>query len=846
MVAEPSHNEVNPHTSKDDLHRNQLPHRDDDSISNESLGQRIVTSGRDGSSPVSSSSVLHSRKPCQSVWPSVGHHHTSHNTDAPPDNAVIRKRKGDHLEPQQMTGVKPKSEHPLEHPISSSAQDLMAQEKEDGSGVCPAGGVEAAPPRRNSCGSNLSKVSGGRPSGDTWPRALPDLSEFERVWEAAPDVIIKPASLASSETLTPTEAYTPTHTLDSLGENQSVSTDYHPSAFLETQENQQDSAGEDWPQYPPDEEEEVLVGAVGGVGHACGCGVRVGVLDETCGQCPVCPATAEVYVSEQFPSSDPLECVDGSTHTLHVDLATGEVQLHVHVSDPEKMPRGPPIDPAKCLDDPAFRPTPTTSAEADPLPPRKTITFSSGIGEASVYHALVVIFLEFFAWGLLTSPMITVLNETFPDHTFLMNGLIVGIKGILSFLSAPLIGALSDLWGRKFFLFITVFFTCLPIPFMKINTWWYFALISMSGVFAVTFSIVFAYVADVTDESERSSAYGLVSATFAASLVTSPALGAYLGKVHSDDLVVGLATAIAILDVFFILVAVPESLPEKLRLSSSWSAHISWEQADPFSALWKVGKDRNVLLISVSVFLSYLPEAGQYSCFFVYLRLVMNFSAELVATFIAVVGILSVVAQTALLSLLMKKLSNKHVIMVGLVFEMLQLMWYGFGSKIWMMWAAGLLASVSSITYPAISAYVSTHTDADKQGVVQGIITGMRGLCSGLGPAVFGFIFYLFHVDLNPELTDDGIHRPNGSALGNGTTPHITSSPNFVPGPPFVFGALLVICALMVAAFIPEGASVKHRKPSGSSLEMSYERGHKKNDSMDAASLPLMDETGVV
>lgn len=60
---------------------------------------------------------------------------------------------------------------------------------------------------------------------------------------------------------------------------------------------------------------------------------------------------------------------------------------------------------------------------------------------------------------------------------------------------------------------------------------WYFALISMSGVFAVTFSIVFAYVADVTDESERSSAYGLVSATFAASLVTSPALGAYLGKV---------------------------------------------------------------------------------------------------------------------------------------------------------------------------------------------------------------------------------------------------------------------------------------------------------------------------
>ncbi|XP_014277265.2 hippocampus abundant transcript 1 protein-like [Halyomorpha halys] len=142
---------------------------------------------------------------------------------------------------------------------------------------------------------------------------------------------------------------------------------------------------------------------------------------------------------------------------------------------------------------------------------KDTVMTNSGVGEPSVYHALVVIFLEFFAWGLLTMPVIATLNETFPDHTFLMNGLIMGIKGILSFLSAPLIGALSDVWGRKFFLLITVFFTCAPIPLMTINTWWFFAMISISGVFAVTFSVVFAYVADVTEEHERSLAYGLVS-----------------------------------------------------------------------------------------------------------------------------------------------------------------------------------------------------------------------------------------------------------------------------------------------------------------------------------------------
>ncbi|CAD7004188.1 unnamed protein product [Ceratitis capitata] len=375
---------------------------------------------------------------------------------------------------------------------------------------------------------------------------------------------------------------------------------------------------------------------------------------------------------------------------------------------------------------------------------------SSGIGEPSVYHALVVIFLEFFAWGLLTMPVISTLNQTFPDHTFLMNGLVMGIKGILSFLSAPLVGALSDIWGRKFFLLITVFFTCAPIPLMAINSWWFFAMISISGALAVTFSVVFAYVADVTTVEERSRAYGLVSATFAASLVISPALGALLMETYGDTLVAALATAIAVLDVFFILVAVPESLPEKIR-PSSWGAPISWEQADPFSALRKVGSDQTILMQCVAVLLSYLPEAGQYSCIFVYLKLKMGFNSMEVAVFIAVVGTLSISVQVTL-GYLMRVFGAKNTIILGLVLEMLQLLWYGLGSKSWMMWAAGILAALGSITYPAISAFVSIHSHPDRQGAVQGMVTGMRGLCNGLGPALFGVIFYLFNVDLNDDI----------------------------------------------------------------------------------------------
>jgi hypothetical protein len=139
---------------------------------------------------------------------------------------------------------------------------------------------------------------------------------------------------------------------------------------------------------------------------------------------------------------------------------------------------------------------------------------------------------------------------------------------------------------------------------------------------------------------------------------------------------------------------------------------------------------------------------------------------------------------------------------VGPVFELLPLLWYGFGSQQWMMWSAGVLASVSSISYPAISAFVSMHADADKQGLVQGMITGIRGLCNGLGPAMFGLIFYLFHVDLNEKGNEK-------TPASNVTSEHHTFDmiSALMPGPPFVFGAFLVILAILVAAFIPDTTS---------------------------------------
>lgn len=100
-------------------------------------------------------------------------------------------------------------------------------------------------------------------------------------------------------------------------------------------------------------------------------------------------------------------------------------------------------------------------------------------------------------------------------------------------------------------------------------------------------------------------------------------------------------------------------------------------------------------------------------------------------------------------------------------------------------------------------------------GVVQGMVTGMRGLCNGLGPAMFGVIFYLFHVDLNDEHMQKNLNVGDTSPIRNETINTMEQYTQVAPGPPFVFGAFMVVIAIMVAIFIPEEPADQIRRPSG-------------------------------
>ena len=184
--------------------------------------------------------------------------------------------------------------------------------------------------------------------------------------------------------------------------------------------------------------------------------------------------------------------------------------------------------------------------------------------------------------------------------------------------------------------------------------------------------------------------------------------------------------------------------------------------------------------------------------------------------------------------ILIKYFGRKQSIVIGLAFQVLQLTAYAFSAQSWLIWFAGMLAAVSSIGYPAISAYISNHSHADQQGVSQGMVTGIRGLCNGIGPALYGFIFWIFRVSLNETSgSGSGSSGSNGSGNHPDSRPPTYASTHFLPGPPFLFGAVLALLAIFVTWFIPS-----------SSASSSSSGGHKRTSSILIPTTSATNTTG--
>lgn len=223
---------------------------------------------------------------------------------------------------------------------------------------------------------------------------------------------------------------------------------------------------------------------------------------------------------------------------------------------------------------------------------------------------------------------------------------------------------------------------------------------------------------------------------------------------------------------------------------------------NPFTAMKLLFSTRLMTQLATIVFFSYLPEAGEYQVLMLYLENTLQMSKAELSLFIAIMGVLSIIAQTFILGALANRWSGKSIIAFGLVGSITQLTVFAMLTIHWILFANTGFIAIGSMVYPAVSAYVANTASPDEQGAVQGLITGVRSLCNGLGPALFGVLFQVanlfstLHYCVVPPVVSQTTHvlQWAGGSLEDRERGRISSLPGF----PFLIGALLVVVALLV------------------------------------------------
>ncbi|XP_017080860.1 hippocampus abundant transcript 1 protein [Drosophila eugracilis] len=453
----------------------------------------------------------------------------------------------------------------------------------------------------------------------------------------------------------------------------------------------------------------------------------------------------------------------------------------------------------------------------------KILVNRSGFGKASVWHAVIVTFLHFFSWGLLTVPFIDKISGYFGNQALLVDGLVYGGRGLLGFVSTPVMGAISDFRGRKVVMLLAVVGNYLPIPFMLMEGWLFFVILTVSTISGAPYSACLAYVADVTNVENRSKGYGYVAASFGAGIAFSPFLGNYLMKSFGSGSVILIAAITGIINILFLIFGVPESLVlkettlmlDKKHLKEDWNKRMeevdaqnsainpkekkqilevqkegpaeclneksesvhqeiilnpnkieeqqkesegttngntTLKPSDLWAVLRKSSKDKNLLVIYLITFLSCLPFAGIDATAPVYLKTNMGFQYEEMSMMLGLLSIIAI-SSNILMGYIMNLVGARLLIRLGLLFLLSQLLFFGFGTQHWMFWMSSILAAMATIIPAAYNAVASIYASPENQGAVLGIISGIECLSEGIGPALFGVLFYIFQEDSKDTFT---------------------------------------------------------------------------------------------
>jgi MFS transporter, DHA1 family, tetracycline resistance protein len=334
-------------------------------------------------------------------------------------------------------------------------------------------------------------------------------------------------------------------------------------------------------------------------------------------------------------------------------------------------------------------------------------------------------------------------------------GWLAFVYALMQFFCAPVLGNLSDHFGRRPVLLFALFaLGCdyLIMGFAPVLGWLFVGR-AVAGVAGASFTPAYAYVADITAPSQRAQKFGLMGAAFGIGFIVGPAIGGLLGSLGARAPFFA-AGCIALANTTFGYFALPESLPQASRRAFHWA------RANPLGTLAQMRRYPTVLLMLGAVFLWQLGHQVLPSTWAFFTISKFHWSSAEVGWSLAWVGTVMAVAQGVLTGVLIPWIGGeRRAAVAGMLAAIVAYLGYAFATQGWMMYVVSLTTFIFALTYPSMNALASQLIPGDAQGELQGAIASLYSLSAILGPPLMTQVFGYFSGPRAP------VHFPGAAFL---------------------------------------------------------------------------------
>ncbi len=396
---------------------------------------------------------------------------------------------------------------------------------------------------------------------------------------------------------------------------------------------------------------------------------------------------------------------------------------------------------------------------------------------AALTFVLLSVFIDSLGFGIIIPSLpLVIMDLTHLTETSAVRwgGYLMTVYAALQFVIAPVFGALSDRFGRRPVLLLSLF--AFGVDFLltglAMSMTWLFVGRAFAGVFGASFSTAGAYIGDISDDSNRARNFGFIGAAWGSGFTLGPVIGGYFLDTFDARAPFFVAAALALANVAFGYFALPESLPAERRRPFAWA------RANPFGALRSVSHLPMVAGLLFAVLLYQIAHDSLPAVWMYYVRHKFGWDGSESGWSLTFVGIITVLVMGGLTGALVPRLGTRRAIVLGFLLMTVGFICYALVPYGWMIYPAIAIGSLGGIANPAMQSAMSQQAGPSAQGELQGVVASLAGLAAILSPPLMSELFARFSA---PD------------------------APVVLPGAPYILaGALVFCCALIALKAVPK------------------------------------------